>query len=128
MATAPNHPRSVLVVEDDRALNALLADIFDMSGYRVLQAFDGNQAYSLIGQEHPDIVTLDLMLPGMLGQDVLRRTKNDPSTRNVHFIVVSAWSQSLTDADRELADAVFTKPFDVDRMLETADKLARAGG
>ena len=125
MATTPNQ-RSVLVVEDDRALNALLADLFDIDGYRVLQAYDGEEAYRAIGREHPDVVLLDLMLPGMLGQDILRRTKSDPTTRTVHFVIMSAWPQSLTDADRKLADATFPKPFDVDRVLQTVEDLTQS--
>ena len=117
--------KSVLVVEDDRELNALLADLFDMSGYRVLQAYDGLEAYSLIGKEHPDIVTLDLMLPGMLGQDILRLAKSDPATRDVRFIIVSAWCQNLSDEDLQLADAQFTKPFEVDRVLAEVERLAQ---
>lgn len=65
------------------------------------------------------------MLPGMLGQDILRRAKSDPATSGVHFVVMSAWPQSLTEADRRLIDATFPKPFDVDRVLQTVDSLSQ---
>jgi len=123
MATATNQT-SVLVVEDDPGLNGLLSDLMEMSGYRVLRAFDGTVAYDLIGEEHPDIVTLDLMLPGMLGQEVLNRAKNDPATRDVRFVIVSACTQSLSEADRGLADALFSKPFEIDRLLEEVERLS----
>ncbi len=124
MNAAPDG-KTVLVVEDDPALNALLADLFELNGYRVLRAYDGREAYAMIGEQRPDVVTLDLMLPGMLGQDILRQAKREPLFGDVRFVVVSAWCQGLTEADLALADAVFGKPFDVEELLGAVDNLAR---
>src|SRR5947208_3131303 len=79
-ATSTTRSAYVLVAEDDGPLNELLAETLREGGYRVLQAFDGVQAYELARATLPTLILLDLELPQVYGQVVLRALKNDPRT------------------------------------------------
>ena len=109
---------TVLIADDDEYINSMLADVLQRDGYNVLRAFSGTEALMVAEQKRPDIVLLDLMLPGMNGEEVLKRISGIP------VIVVSA--KTDPDGKAELlyggaADYV-TKPFDI-RELEARIKL-----
>ena len=80
----------VLVVEVDRASRDLLGDYFDAEGYAVRPAADGAEALDLLDGWRPDLIILDLMMPGIDGAEVLRRIREDPQTRAVPVTVFSA--------------------------------------
>lgn len=62
---------TIAIIDDDRHINDMLADILSREGYGVLQAFSGTEAEDLLSANKPDIVLLDLMLPGLAGEDLL---------------------------------------------------------
>ena len=67
--------RTLLVVDDDMTLRELLADYFSQAGYRVVAAGDGSHGLTLALAEHPDLIILDLMMPGMDGWEVCRNIR-----------------------------------------------------
>ncbi len=110
--------RTVLVVEDDRAVSSLLIDLLQDRGYNAVPAFDGRSALSLARRLKPHLITLDLALPHLDGPGVLERLKRDPDTRDIPVVVISAFTQILPAGDRKKLAYLLGKPFDVTEVLE----------
>jgi two-component system alkaline phosphatase synthesis response regulator PhoP len=105
--------RTVLVVDDEPAIVQIARDYLDRAGFRVITAGDGAAAVRMARAERPSLLVLDLMLPGMDGLDVTRALRQDPATRKLPIIMLTA---RVEEADRlvglELgADDYITKPF-----------------
>lgn len=112
--------RCVLVVEDDRGINDALADRLRAESYRVVQAFDGPSALTVAEQTDPEVVVLDVMLPGFDGHEVCRRLHE---RRPVPVLMLTARDDE-TDVLVGLAvgaDDYLTKPF---RMREVVARVA----
>jgi two-component system phosphate regulon response regulator PhoB len=104
---------TLLVVEDDPDIRELLAYTLGKEGYEVLQAPSGEAGYKAIADKKPDLVVLDVMLPGMDGLELLRRVKADAALKNTPVILVSAKGEEAdVVSGLELgADDYVTKPF-----------------
>lgn len=83
----------ILVVEDDKFLREMISRKLDKEGYEVVQAVDGEKGEVKIKEEKPDLVLLDLILPGIDGFEVLERTKKDPEVANIPIIILSNLGQ-----------------------------------
>ena len=118
---------TVLVVDDDPVIVKLLQVNFEMEGYRVLTATDGEQAVRRARDEQPDAVVLDVMMPGTDGLEVARRLRADPATRTLPIVLLSAKAQaSDVVAGKDVADEYVTKPFDpLDLLDRVAELVAR---
>jgi two-component system phosphate regulon response regulator PhoB len=104
---------TIIVVEDDPDILHLLTFNIQSSGFEVLTSMDGNEALSLIREHLPDLIILDLMLPGLDGLEVCRHLKRDQKTQTIPLIMLTAKSEEV---DRivglELgADDYVVKPF-----------------
>jgi signal transduction histidine kinase/CheY-like chemotaxis protein len=107
----------VLVVEDDGHAYELLAAALASAGYLAIRARHGEEAIRLARETHPIAITLDLVLPGLDGWDVLKQLKADPTTCEIPVVIIS-----MVD-NRELglalgAEDYFVKPVDRDRLLQ----------
>jgi two-component system alkaline phosphatase synthesis response regulator PhoP len=106
--------QTVLVVDDEPHIVEVVGDYLKQAGYRVLAARDGQTALTIARSEHPDLVILDLMLPGGIdGLDVCRSMRQDPSLADVPIIMLTA---RIEETDRLIglelgADDYVTKPF-----------------
>ena len=103
----------ILVVDDEPDITALVAYHLARAGYRVSTASTGQEAIKAAREEHPDVVVLDLMLPGVSGYEVLRELRRHPETGDVGVILLTARRE---EADRIKglslgADDYLTKPF-----------------
>jgi len=103
-------PKTLLIVDDEERLRALLRDYMEHEGFRVLLAADGREALRIARQEKPDLIILDLMMPEMDGWEFMRRYT--PESRTPIIILTAR----LDDADKVLglelgADDYVTKPF-----------------
>lgn len=94
--------KKVLVIEDDQFLRDLIIKKLENEGFTTLQAIDGEEGLRLIRQEKPDIVLLDLILPGMDGFEVLKQAKEDAGVQAIPIIILSNLGQK-DDIDRGLA-------------------------
>jgi CheY-like chemotaxis protein len=122
--TAPSQERSILVVEDDPTMTDMLRILLEDSGYRILTAQSGEEALEVALEEVPDLITLDLGLPGGIdGREVVHRLRNDPITADVPVVVVTG--MHFVPASDERIEAVLTKPFDV---VELEDVVSRVLG
>ena len=118
VAPRKENARTVLVVEDDDAVSSLLIDLLQDRGYNAVPAFDGKTALNLARRLKPDLITLDLALPGLDGHGVLERLKADPTTRDIPIVVISAFTQILPAGDRKKLAYLLGKPFDMTEVLD----------
>lgn len=119
---------TILITEDDTDINNMLRDLLQGSGYQVQQAFSGTEALMLMRQDQPAAVILDLMLPGMAGEDVLRHIQQTyPDTA---VIISSAKDEVQTKIAllRAGADDYLSKPFDTDELLARLEVVLRRRG
>ena len=120
----------VMVVDDNEDLVAVLRRYLQAAGYEVIPAYDGPQALELVPAEKPDIIVLDVYMPGMNGKDVLRQLKADPATARIPVIMQTAASEPEDFADTALAgaDAHLPKPCDPPDLLLMIERLLAAAG
>ncbi|MDP9231200.1 MAG: response regulator [Actinomycetota bacterium] len=113
-ASTRNQTRRVLVVDDERSIRMLCRVNLRASGMEVLEADDGNEGLELARRERPDLILLDVMMPGLDGWSVARELAADKSTKEIPIIFITARADP---ADRRLGEQLggvgyVVKPFD----------------
>jgi DNA-binding response OmpR family regulator len=121
--------QKILVIEDEPDLLEVVQYNLEREGHKVIVCRNGEQGLSRIRTEDPDLVILDLMLPGMDGVEVCRQVKTDPVTRNIPVIMVTAKSE---ESDIVLglgigADDYITKPFSPRELVARVKVVLRRG-
>ena len=119
----------ILVIEDEPDLLEVVQYNLEREGHKVIVCRNGEQGLSRIRTDDPDLVILDLMLPGMDGVEVCRQVKSDPVTRNIPVIMVTAKSE---ESDIVLglgigADDYITKPFSPRELVARVKVVLRRG-
>ncbi len=115
---------TVLVVDDDPVIVQLLKVNFEMEGYEVLTASDGERGIERARHDEPDVVVLDVMMPRVDGLEAARRLRADPATGRLPILLLSAKAQaSDIRAGEAVADGYVTKPFDPLELLDRVAKL-----
>lgn len=123
--------RRVLVVDDDELTREILATILDLEEFEVDLAEDGEQALAAVAAGPPDVVVLDVMMPGLDGFEVLRRLRADEATAHLPVILLTArdTAEDRRAGEEAGADAYLTKPFSPLALIATIDGIeARAEG
>lgn len=116
--------RTVLLLEDDRSVRELLRVLLETEGYGIIEAVDGHDGIAKAEQVAPDLMILDLMMPGMDGEAVLSALREHPKLRSVPVLVVSGKYDSLENLkDRVGEHNIFPKPFEPTRMLDRIGEL-----
>ena len=105
--------KTVLIVEDDPAISDLIAEVLTAGGIQPIRAYSGSEALLVLQRRHPDLILLDLMLPGISGEAVMERVPDIP------VIIVSARGEidDKVDLLRSGAADYITKPFDTRELL-----------
>lgn len=125
---AGQHPRrvSILVVDDDANIRSLLQQEFTDAGYVVRLAENGRKALSMVREEQPGLIILDIMMPEMNGFDVAAVLKNDPATMDIPIIILSI----VEDKERGFrlgVDRYLTKPIDTTSLFKEVGALLEQG-
>ncbi len=118
-------PKRILIVDDEPDLLEMVQINLEMEGYECIVAYDGFRALDRARKEKPDLIILDVMLPGLNGYKVCRLLKFDEKYKKIPIIMLTAEAQR---ADRLLgeatgADYYMTKPFDADKLLAKVKEL-----
>ena len=114
-----NMKYTVLIVDDDEKNVRLIRLILSKEEYQVVSACSGSEALEMVDEKRPDIILLDIMMPGIDGFEVCKRLKADEQTRHLPVIMVTAL-QEKEDRIRAMeagADDFITKPIDPDTLL-----------
>ena len=115
----------MLIVEDEDSIVKILKTFFERQDlYQVSSASDGITALIDIGRLHPDLMVLDILIPGVDGLEVCRRIKEYPSNRTA-IIAMSGQPEVESKILQAGADCFLAKPLDMDRLLEESKRLLR---
>jgi CheY-like chemotaxis protein len=119
--------KTVLVADDESMLRRLVRATLRDRPLRILEAATGAETLALARHEHPDLVLLDVGLPGMDGYAVCRALKADPATAGIKVVMLTARAQrhDLEQGTAVGADAYVTKPFSPQRLLSDVDGFLR---
>ncbi|WP_113929042.1 response regulator transcription factor [Bacillus sp. P14.5] len=115
---------NILIIEDDEDINRLLCNIVRKSGYSSKPAYSGTEAMIYLDSGKWDMVLIDLMLPGLSGEEILKKVTSES---NIPVIIISAKleTQSKISALRSGADDYITKPFDIEEVSARIDSCLR---
>ncbi len=116
----------IIVIEDDRAILRGLKDNLEHESYEVLTATDGEQGYRLIQEHNPDLIVLDVMMPGMNGYQVCSALKNDARYSKIPIVLFSGNNQEYDKIVQIImADAYIAKPFESSNLLFKIEELLK---
>ena len=117
--------KSILVVDDEASIAFALEHLMKAEGYDVTVARDGDMAISEATARHPDLILLDISLPGRDGYDVCQTLRAEPRNHDVKIVMMSARSRDI-EIEKGLAvgaDAYLTKPFSMFSIVETVQNI-----
>ena len=119
--------KKILIVDDQLEVRELVQVTLEIGDYQILTAGNGQEAIDVAQREHPDIILLDIMMPGsdVDGLEACRRLKSDSDTNDITIVMLSAKGQ---DDDIEIgkeagADDYFTKPFSPIALIEKVEEI-----
>jgi DNA-binding response OmpR family regulator len=115
--------KKILVCDDDHGILEMLQLILEEEGYQVILEENSVNALKRIESESPDLVLLDIWMPVISGDQILRSLKADPSNLGLPVLMYSASTDGKTIAKNAGADDFLAKPFEIDTLLERVDKL-----
>ncbi|MFW5711538.1 MAG: sigma-54-dependent transcriptional regulator, partial [Spirochaetota bacterium] len=107
---------SILIVDDEKNIREGLGRSLEMDGYEVLLAEDGKQGWNLVNEEHVDLIIADLKMPGMSGEELLKRISSAYPTIPVIILTGHGTIESAVEAMRNGAFDFVTKPVNLDRL------------
>jgi len=116
--------KRILVIEDHEENRRLLRDLLTSFGYELIEAVTGEDGLTAAEMQVPDLVLMDIQLPGIDGYETTRRIKANPALRQIPVIAVTSYALSGDDVKAFAAgcDAYVTKPFDPAELLEKIRK------
>lgn len=116
--------KKILIADDAENIRELVRVSLEDEGYELFEAKDGNEALAKARQLKPDLMILDVMMPGKTGYMVCEELKKEPATRGIFILFMTARGSPLakTTADQSGADAYMTKPFEPSDLRERIKK------
>ncbi len=119
--------KKILIVDDQVEVRELVEVTLEIGDYQILSAENGQQAVEIAQAEHPDIILLDIMMPGsdVDGLEACRRLKTDPATSDITIVLLSAKGQESDIEAGKVAGAndYFTKPFSPIALIEKVEQV-----
>ncbi|WP_087941964.1 sporulation initiation phosphotransferase Spo0F [Bacillus atrophaeus] len=112
----------ILIVDDQYGIRILLNEVFNKEGYQTFQAANGLQALDIVTKERPDLVLLDMKIPGMDGIEILKRMK--VIDESIRVIIMTAYGElDMIQESKDLGPLThFAKPFDIDEIRDAVKK------
>lgn len=120
----------ILVIEDEPTHLKLAHVVLEAAGFEVTKVTSGEEALEVIEQNPPEVILLDMRLPGMDGLELAQRLKQDPKTRNIPIVAVTAYAERYRRMDVLAAgcDAYLQKPLDTHSLPERLRMTAQGKG
>ena len=116
---------TVLLCDDEEVLRSLVRATLDDDGYSILEARDGDESLELARSVRPDLIVLDMMMPGRSGLDVLQELRKDPELENTPVVMLTARARQ-SDRDAAVAagaDRYLSKPFSPLELISVVEDL-----
>jgi CheY-like chemotaxis protein len=122
---AKMHKKKVLIVDDERDALFILEKELTAKGYSVIAADNGSSALNLAKSEHPDLIILDIWMPGMDGPEVAAKLQENPRTKDIPVIFLTClFQKSEEEEGRVVAGKVLiAKPYSIDALTTQIEKL-----
>jgi len=123
-------PKKILIVDDEPNIVIPLQFLMEQNGYSTLVAQSGEEALEMISKERPDLILLDIMLPGVDGFEVCEIVRLNPEWRNTRVIFLTAKGRDVDIAKGMVlgADEYITKPFSNQQIIDTVKRLLEESG
>ena len=117
----------ILIVEDEADIQALVHRVLTANGFEVFKASNGEEGLIKATTLKPDLIILDLMMPGLSGLEVCRLLKSRQDTKEIPILILSALNRSVDRgyAKEAGADSYMSKPFQIDELLVAIDTLMK---
>ncbi len=118
--------KKIMVVDDEEALLELVKAIMEQEGYEVITAMNGEEALEKLKTVKPDLILLDMMMPGMSGREVCEKIRENPKTKNLKivFLTVAKFSEAGKDILKKMKVLDYiTKPFDNEGLVRRVKKI-----
>ena len=111
---ADGHKPVILIADDDPEILSLLSIRLSRTGYKVLEAVDGEQTLSAVREHFPDLIILDVMMPGKNGWEVAKELRRDPRFKDIGIVMLTAIGEKINEMTSPLygADEYVDKPFE----------------
>jgi CheY-like chemotaxis protein len=116
-------PRIILIVDDELPIADVVAELLGEEGYATRIATGGDHALAMLENERPDLVLLDLYMPGMSGVDLLARLRADANLAGLPVVVMTAGAIDSAELTGRGASGMISKPFEVEALLHTVREL-----
>jgi two-component system cell cycle response regulator DivK len=118
-------PKTILVVEDNDLNLKLFGDLLEMSGYHVLKAREGMEALRLVREHRPDLIVMDIQLPGVSGLEVTKWIKEDHLLKAIPIVAVTALALKGDEQKIRAAgcDAYMSKPISTENFLKAIERF-----
>ena len=121
--------KKILVADDEEEIIELIKSAFEREGYLVLTATHGSSLEKIIKTKNPDLLVLDVMLPGVDGYSLALQLSQDDATKNLPVIVMTAMPASKILFDKiEQVKLFLTKPFEIDVLVNKANEIHKTQG
>ncbi|MCZ8522958.1 MULTISPECIES: response regulator [Paenibacillus] len=118
--------KKLLIVDDQNGIRILLMEVFSSEGYETYQASNGKLALEIVRNVSPDLVLLDMKIPGMDGLDILKHIKSIDSSIKVIMMTAYGELDMIKEATDLGAIMHFTKPFDIDELRQAVNGQLRS--
>ncbi len=117
--------KKIIVCDDDEGILDMLQLVLEENGFDIIPEKNSLNIYSLIEKEKPDLLLLDLWMPVLSGDQVLKNLKNNPQTKGLPVIIISASRDGLEISKNAGANEFVAKPFDLDFLLNKVKDLLK---
>lgn len=120
---------NILVVDDEKALQELIAAVLQRDGHGVRAVQNGEECLSALGQSTPDLIIMDITMPGMDGYTLMTHLSSDGATRDIPVVIVSG-KDSLRETFQQFSGVAefFSKPFDIKVLRDRVQDILAARG
>lgn len=120
-----DEPLRICYVDDDVELTRMVSQALTDEGWEILTANDGESGLELILSEQPDLILLDVMMPGLTGWEICKYIRTKPDWANTPIVMLTGIGERMNAMTAPLygADAHLDKPFDIDELIETVRQL-----
>ncbi len=120
----------ILIVDDEPEILYLVKMMLERHGHRTAEARNGEECLKCLGEGKPDLIILDVMMPGLKGWDVCKKIKDSKATSSIPVILLTVRTSedSIKKSFDSGADAHINKPFEMKELLDTVDDLLNKDG
>jgi CheY-like chemotaxis protein len=121
--------QTILLVDDEDDILYLLDNVLSKGGFTVLKAKSGEECFKILKKEKPDLIFMDIMMPGINGWDTARTIKKDPKTKDIPILMISIlddFQDKRKSIEYGLADDHLFKPIDTEVLLQTTETFLSA--